>query len=69
MRMATHPSAGGKDSSKPRRWRGERLHHHGDGVCMVVCAFCAVSSGRRHSLYEDEYERDVDKYERITLTG
>jgi len=27
-----HPS-GGVGSSNPRRWRGERLHHHGDGVC------------------------------------
>ena len=42
MRKATHPS-GGMGSSNPRRWRGERLHHHGDGVCHVVCAFCAVS--------------------------
>ena len=33
----------------------------------VVCAFCAVSSGRRYSPYVDEYERDVDKFERITL--
>ena len=33
----------------------------------VVCAFCAVLSGCRHSLYVDKYERYVDKYERITL--
>jgi hypothetical protein len=33
----------------------------------VVCAFCAVSSGRRHLSYVDKYERGVDKYERITL--
>ena len=33
----------------------------------VVCAFCAVLSGRRcHSSYVDKYEKDVDKYERIT---
>jgi hypothetical protein len=32
MRKATHPS-GGMGSSNPRRWRGKRLHHHGDGVC------------------------------------
>jgi len=31
MRKAAHP-LGGTDSSNPRRWRGERLHHHGDGV-------------------------------------
>jgi len=30
MRKAAHPS-GGVDSSNPHRWRGERLHHHGDG--------------------------------------
>ena len=42
MRKAAHPS-GGMGSSNPRRWRGERLHHHGDGVCHVVCAFCVVS--------------------------
>ena len=42
MRKAAHPS-GGMGSSNPRRWRGERLHHHGDVVCHVVCAFCAVS--------------------------
>jgi hypothetical protein len=23
------------DSPNPRRWRGERLHHHGDGVCWL----------------------------------
>jgi hypothetical protein len=39
MRMAAHPSAGGKDSSNPRRWRGERLHHHGDGVCLLFVLF------------------------------
>jgi len=27
-----HPS-GGVGSSNPRPWRGDRLHHHGDGVC------------------------------------
>jgi hypothetical protein len=32
MRKVNHP-LGGVDSSNPRRWRGERLHHHGDGVC------------------------------------
>jgi hypothetical protein len=32
MRKATHPS-GGLGSSNPRRLRGWRLHHHGDGVC------------------------------------
>jgi len=31
MRKAAHPS-GGVGSSNSRRWRGERLHHHGDGV-------------------------------------
>ncbi len=38
MRKAAHPS-GGMGSSNPRRWRGKQLHHHGDGVCHVVCAF------------------------------
>jgi len=38
MRKASHPS-GGMGSSKPLRWRGERLHHHGDGICHVVCVF------------------------------
>jgi hypothetical protein len=33
MRKAAHPS-GGVDSSNPRRWRGERLHHHGD-LCFL----------------------------------
>jgi len=42
MHKATHPS-GSMGSSNPRRWREERLHHHVDGVCHVVCAFCAVS--------------------------
>jgi len=32
MRKATHPS-GGVGSSNPRRCRGWRLHHHGDGAC------------------------------------
>jgi len=31
MRKAAHPS-GSVGSSNPRRWRGERLHHNGDGV-------------------------------------
>jgi hypothetical protein len=64
MCKAAHPSDG-MGSSNPCRWRGKRLHH-GGGVCLVF-AFCAVSSGRRHSSYLDEYERYVDKYERITL--
>ncbi len=34
MRKAAPPS-GGVDSLKPRRWRGERLHHHGGGVCWL----------------------------------
>jgi hypothetical protein len=38
MRKAAHPS-GGMDSSNPRRWRGERLHHHGDGVCLLLVLF------------------------------
>jgi hypothetical protein len=38
MRKATHPS-GGMDSSNPRRWRGKRLHHHGDGVCLLFVLF------------------------------
>jgi hypothetical protein len=32
MRKAARPS-GGVVSSNPRRWMGERLHHHGGGVC------------------------------------
>jgi hypothetical protein len=35
MSKATH-SSGGVDSSNPRRWRGERLHHHGDDFCLFV---------------------------------
>ncbi len=35
-------------------------------VFVCCCAFCAISSGRRHSLYVDECERYVVKYERIT---
>jgi hypothetical protein len=38
MRKAAHPS-GGMDSSNPRRWRGERLHHHGDGFCLLFVLF------------------------------
>jgi hypothetical protein len=34
MRKAARPS-GGVESSNPRRWRGKRLHHHGDDVCYV----------------------------------
>ena len=41
MHKDSHPS-GGVGSSNPRRWRDERLHHHGDGVCLVICAFCVV---------------------------
>jgi hypothetical protein len=38
MRKAARPSSG-MDSSNPRRWRGERLHHHGDGVCLLFVLF------------------------------
>ena len=41
MHKNVHPS-GGVGSSNPRRPRGMRLHHHGDGVCLVICAFCVV---------------------------
>ena len=58
MRKAAHPS-GGMDSSNPRRWRGERLHHHGDGVCHVVCAFCAVSDLRLVSRTRQTYILEV----------
>jgi hypothetical protein len=27
--------SGSVDSSNPRRWRGERLHHNGGGVCWL----------------------------------
>jgi len=35
MCKAAHPS-GSVGSSNPRRWRGEQLHNHGDGVCLFV---------------------------------
>jgi hypothetical protein len=38
MQKAARPSSG-MDSSNPRRWRGERLHHHGDGVCLLFVLF------------------------------
>jgi hypothetical protein len=38
MRKAARSSSG-IDSSNPRRWRGERLHHHGDGVCLLFVLF------------------------------
>jgi hypothetical protein len=65
MRKAAHPS-GCVGSSNPRRWRGEWLHHHGGGVCLLFVLFVPsrqVVVARRM----DEYERYVDKYERITL--
>ncbi len=34
MRKAARPS-GGMESLNPRRWRGERLHHHGGGDCWL----------------------------------
>ncbi len=34
MRKAAHHS-GGVVSLNPRHWRGERLHHHGGGVCWL----------------------------------
>jgi hypothetical protein len=40
-RKAAHP-LGGVGSSNPRRCRGWRLHHNGDGVCYVSCDFCVV---------------------------
>jgi hypothetical protein len=40
MCKAARPS-GGLDSLNPHRWRGKQPHHHGDGVCEVICAFCA----------------------------
>jgi hypothetical protein len=38
MRKAAHP-LGGVGSSNPRRWRGERFHHHGGGVCLLFELF------------------------------
>ena len=32
MHKAARPLEG-MDSSNPRRWTGEQLQHHGDGVC------------------------------------
>ena len=32
MHKAARPLEG-MESLNPRRWRGERLQHHGDGVC------------------------------------
>jgi hypothetical protein len=51
MRKAARPSSG-MDSSNPRRWRGERLHHHDhcDGVCLLFVLFvlsCLVVVTRR----------------------
>ena len=42
MHKAAHPS-GSVGSSNPCHLRGWRLHHHVDGVCHVVCAFCVDS--------------------------
>ena len=41
MHKDAHP-LGGVGSSNSRRWKGKRLHHHGDGVCWMICAFCVV---------------------------
>jgi hypothetical protein len=49
MRKAAHPS-GGMDSSNPYRWRGEQLHHHGDGFVCCLCFFvpsCLIVITRR----------------------
>ena len=48
MRKDAHPS-GGVGSSNPCRWRGERLHHHGDGVgeLCFLCGFYSTKVGRR----------------------
>jgi hypothetical protein len=49
MRKAAHPS-GGMDSSNPHRWRGEQLHHHGDGFVCCLCFFvpsCLIVITRR----------------------
>ena len=35
---------------------------------VMVFVLFVLFVRRRHSLYVDEYERDVDKYERITLS-
>ena len=34
----------------PLEWRGERLHHHGDGGWQVICAFCVVCCVVTHQL-------------------
>ena len=68
MRKATHPSSG-MSSTNPRHWRGERLHHHGDGVCHVVCAFCAVSDSwivsRTHRTYIVEVSHTMGEEEQL----
>jgi len=60
MRKAAHPS-GSVGSSNPRRWRGERLHNHGDAPTraphhraenLFSCsysAFCAYTANTHHA--------------------
>jgi hypothetical protein len=53
MPKAAHPSSG-VGTSNLHRWRSEWLCHHGDGVCKVVCVFCAIAQLGTHqsgSLY------------------
>jgi len=59
MRKAAH-YFGSMDSSNSRRWRGERLHHHGDGVCLLFVLFVPshLVVFTRH-MYLDKYKRDV----------
>ncbi len=50
MRKAACPS-GGMESSNPRHWRGERLHHHGGGVCWLFVLFCGWTRDVTSSLH------------------
>jgi hypothetical protein len=54
MSKANHPS-GGVGSSNPRRLRGWRLHHHGDGVCWVFVLCVSVLSSYVDSTREILY--------------
>jgi hypothetical protein len=62
MRKAAHPS-GGMGSSNPCRWRGERLCHHGDGVCKVICAVYVVFDSWLVSWTRPTYVLEVSQSE------
>jgi hypothetical protein len=60
MRKAAHQSDG-VDSLNPRCWRGERLHHHGGGVCWLFVLLWMDSCHHELIICKKLYKGNLNK--------